>query len=373
MNNSSHLSNINSTFIDGLKKDQESEGKFKDVFYSIYDATIPYIPFRHIVALEKSILKTTLKILEHFNLSSEVNPLWGIEGIRAMFLKGANPATAEYISVTVNVLEDEIKKTQGLDTLSVIEFGTGAGWATLILWNMLQDKNATLYTVDNSPYAIASTTLLLDYFSVPYVIVKGKDLKSVSGFKGVVIHFNDFVEAIEFYKDDFLDAAYSNHGTSYLSKEEHKEFIQMLSKKMKTGASFVTDSLNPQMRLSLNKLNIIWRVIKGGNVENPPKEKFASTQKGNIEVITSLYDMPALRFMDLLHYYLFHSFSIFKGYMNTVKESEKTQQELYEKIGTPSAMYYSNDIHTNLQAQDIPEKAKSGLPVFVQTAWLRKE
>lgn len=368
------LSNLNKSFIADLRKRSTPREKYKNIFESIFREEIPYIPFQHIIKLNENILPTTLKILEHYNLDTEVNPLWGIEGIQSMFLKGVNPATAEYIAATIQIFKESLPKPL-TKHISVIEFGSGAGWATLIMWVMFKSLgNATTYTVDTSPYALASTTLLLDYFDVPYVIIKGEIPDHIRSFRGVVLQFEDFSDALLYHGSNSLTGAYSNHGTSYLSEKEHALFINRLYDKLSSSGIFVTDSLNPNMRLSLNKLDIMIHVLKGQNVKNLTGKKSVVKKKGPLSIVTNLYDKPALKFMDLLHYHLFHNLKLFLGYMKTVGESEKTQRALYEKIGTPSESYYkSSQIRAHFTTEPIQEKQTIDLPVFVQTALLRKK
>jgi len=369
------LSCLHKEMIRKLKQDFSVDAKNKDAFYKIYGNKIPFIPFRHIIELNNSILSATLGILDKYNLSSEVNPLWGIEGIQSMFLKGVNPATAEYIATTVKLLDQTLKaQSAQAPSLRVVEFGTGAGWATLILWSSLQKYgNVTLFTVDNSPYAIASTTLLLDYFDIPYIIIKGEIPDQAQQFKGVVLQFDDFADALSYHAPRSLNAAYSNHGTTYLSAKEHSVFIEKLYDVLVPKAAFVTDSLNPQMRLSLNRADILVHVAQGNNASRTLAVKAKTKEKGALTIITSLYDKPALRFMDLLHFYLFHSIKTFFGYMRTVSESEKAQRSLYERIGIHSKTYYNDEkIRGRFDAEPVSEEQITELPVFVQTAMLRK-
>lgn len=351
--------------------------KEEKVFREIFPQCVPFVHWQESELMIQFISTVGRKIIKAFDLTSEISLLWGDEGIKTMFMKGLNPAASEYIFTTFDLIASDIssRKTQEITGL---ELGCGAGWSTLISWNRLSElglKKITLYTVDNSPYAIASTLLLLENFGIPYKLVpEGTDLiNGNSDFNGVVVSLCGFDDILDRLKGKELDFAYSNHGTAYLSQREHKKIIEKLSVLLRKGSPFVTDSLNPEIKFRLDRMSVFLRVLRGGNVKSEPGKGFVITIEGEIRYVTQLLRVAERRFMDWLHYLMFNDFNGFRWYIKALARSEKSQQELYLSVGVPSSsLKDSENLVKGLTLEKVNEQALKALPPFVETALLRK-
>lgn len=97
---------------------------------------------------------------------------WDSHEIDKMFGKGLNHNSliTNYESLTW-LLND----SKEIDT--IIEFGPGAGWSTVIMYRLLRVKkhNPLLFSIDISTHSIAASTVLLDYYEIPWLLIRNID------------------------------------------------------------------------------------------------------------------------------------------------------------------------------------------------------
>lgn len=352
-------------------KKSVSNSKRRKLFYKLFSKEIPYIPFKDVRKIEDNILTRTEKIIDDFKLSSDIDPLWGIEGIKSIFLRGLNPAATEYTTITAKWLMELLGKKE---ELKIAELETGSGWSVVTMWNLINNVGrGSMVAIDSSPFAIACTTLMFDYFEIPYKLTLGED-EFEKDFQGVTLFLNDFLKGVKKFPDNYFDAVYSSHGTSYLPFNINTELLKILSKKMKEGTYFITDSLVPKLRMNLNKFKIIKRVIVGNNKDKKFKKRFEIKEGDDVNKIVALYDEPAKGFLDFLHNLMWKDFPTFLGFMKALSKSEDTQRDLYNQVKTPSSRFYSADFKLkDFKPIEVPEKIKLQIPPFVETACLKRE
>lgn len=354
-----------------FKKETASDTK-EPKYKELFGENVPYIPLSEVKKINSSIEQRTEKIIKDFKLKEDVDPLWGMKGISSMLFKGLNPAATKYSEITVEWLKslldtDKTKK-------NILELETGSGWSVAVLWNtIMMEKPGKLFAIDSSPFSIACTSLMLDYLDIPYVVLRGKSDEDIKHFEGVVLILRDFNEGVKIVEDNSLDAAYSAHGTAYLPYKLNMNLLELLAKKMKKDSVYITDSLTPDVRIKLSKFKIMKNVIRGNNLKRTFQNKYEYYEKDGKKIITELLDRPAKGFMDFLHHLLFTNPGTFIGYMKSISKSEATQQDLYEKVRTPSSFYYNQEFKSDkFKLVAVPKEIRLKLPVFVETACLKR-
>jgi len=177
------------------KKENLDKDRIK--FYSIFPEDIPYFSYKQVKDILQNIPTESSKYIDKYNIKTYTFSLWNIEGVRGLFLKGLNPSTSMYILASLNLLEASLKTLDKRNRIIGIEYGTGAGWATVMLWKKINKlfPKLTIYSIDSSPYAVATTKLMLDLQKIPNIVIKEKELEQNADFNGVVLFINDFVNA----------------------------------------------------------------------------------------------------------------------------------------------------------------------------------
>lgn len=216
---------------------------------------------------------------------------WNEEEIEKMFGKGLNPTSL----ITSYESAQWFTKEAPLSSNPVIlELGTGAGWATIMLYESVkkQYSEARLkqYSVDMSPHAIAATQTLLTYRNIPHIVAANtRELEQIQAwmsntpegkeFSGVVLVLDNINEVLNHFPMKSVEGVYSSHGTAYLSKSEYANFLKTLPYKLKKNGVFIADSLNP---LYTNQLDIGTTLSQ---MLSPNRMKETLTKKG----ITYMY------------------------------------------------------------------------------------
>lgn len=216
---------------------------------------------------------------------------WNDEEIEKMFGKGLNPTSL----ITSYESAQWFTKEAPLSSNPVIlELGTGAGWATVMLYESVkkQYSEARLkqYSVDMSPHAIAATQTLLTYRNIPHIVAANtQELEQIQAwmsntpegkeFSGVVLVLDNINEVLNRFPMKSVEGVYSSHGTAYLSKSEYTNFLKTLPYKLKIDGVFIADSLNP---LYTNQLDIGTTLSQ---MLSPNRMKETLTKKG----ITYMY------------------------------------------------------------------------------------
>jgi len=204
------------------------------------------------------------------------------------------------------------------DLVSVIELGTGAGWSTVILYNLLKNQyeNFSLNAIDESLYAISCTARMLDHFGIPYrILARGEVIFSRESMESpaIILCCQDFISALAQIKKVSQYAIYSNHGTAYLDQKEHSKLLNQIHNILVPSGFFVADSLDPFVTMDLNKFFVVSSVLLGNNrrrFKNIPcsdRYQFVPSEFG-IQRLIKWFDEPSANFLDWLHFLLFNGY-----------------------------------------------------------------
>lgn len=275
--------------------------------------------------------------------------VWGLTLIENMLEKGYNPAAlSSTVSSAELCLESLRSMLIGEENLTILELGVGAGWSTLILYNLLLNHFPcfTFHAADVSPYSISCAAKMLTCFEIPYQIIsRDKVIEESSGdskLPRVTLHVQDFNTICRCQKNNSIHAVYSNHGTAYLKSEKHNELVSNINIVLKPGGVFITDSLDPQVIINLSKFFVISSVLLGNN-----QKRFSRYSEGNyykyqdldngVRTLRIMRDKSSANFLDWLHYLLFSgNADIFKKYLSALKRSVLSQQTIREWVAIPS-------------------------------------
>ncbi len=190
---------------------------------------------------------------------------WNDEEIEKMFGKGLNPTSliTSYESAQWFTKEAPISSNP-----VILELGTGAGWATVMLYESVKkqypESRLKQFSVDMSPHAIAATQTLLTYKGIAHIVAANpQELAQIQAwmnntvegreYSGVVLVLDNINEVLNRFPEKSVEGVYSSHGTAYLSKGEYTNFLKTLPSKLKKDGVFMADSLNP---LYTNQLDI---------------------------------------------------------------------------------------------------------------------
>lgn len=196
-------------------------------------------------------------LIQNHQVETIKSERWDSEEIEKMFGKGLNPTSL----ITSYESAQWFTKEAPLPNDSVIlELGTGAGWATVMLYESIKkqypEAKLKQYSVDMSPHAIAATQTLLTYRNIPHIVATNhKEFEQIQSwmsntsegkdFSGVVLVLDNINEVLNRFSEKSINGVYSSHGTAYLSKSEYTNFLKTLSYKLKKDGIFIADSLNP--------------------------------------------------------------------------------------------------------------------------------
>ncbi|NLZ24698.1 hypothetical protein GX888_03080 [Candidatus Dojkabacteria bacterium] len=319
---------------------------------------------------------------------------WNDEEIEKMFGKGLNPTS---LITSYESAQWFAKEIPPLGDLVVLELGTGAGWATVMLYESIrgehQDLKVKQYSVDMSPHAIAATETLLTYKGIPHIVATNPhELAQIQdwmdntpegkGYSGVILVLDDINGVLERFSDKSVEGVYSSHGTAYLSKSEYRNFLNTLSSKLKNNGIFIADSLNPlytnrldvgttlsqmlapkRMMKSLTKKGITY--MYGGKLRN--NSKYFPGE--DVQILKGFNTPQAYLIIEWCNYLL--KKMDFKRLVKTVKSLQVTMRVVDE---------YRSDVFPSFLLKDIVDEEKLNFqslsnppefPIFMDTQGFR--
>jgi SAM-dependent methyltransferase len=201
--------------------------------------------------INKQISDTAQQILDTFKVTEPMESLlddaWGSirrsQSLSAKILNGGIRHNS-----TLLIL-DVFARITNPGFTHILELGSGNGLATTRLYEIGQvkfPKGFTIFSIDGSILGIAATFLLCTYLKIPVVAVKGPIPKEYINFKGVVLQWGDYNEALAYLsKSDryTIDAVISNMGLSYCQEDTVEEIIKSIAQLTNPGTPLATTSL----------------------------------------------------------------------------------------------------------------------------------
>jgi hypothetical protein len=294
-------------------------------------------------------------IANKINNKENINIEWDLNLIESMLEKGYNPVALHPTLVSVNWCINSLKSlATEQQQIHIVELGTGAGWSTLILYNFLQHEfdDFVLHAIDESPYAIGCTAKMLEHFGITYQIIENGKTTTDTPVENakIILYVNDFVSGTSLFEQESVQAVYSNHGTTYLEFDEHSKMLKNIQTILISKGVFISDSLDPQTSINLDRLFVVGSVFRGKNKERfskiPSEKHFLyANNKDEVKIITAMRDESAANFLDWLSY-LFYSgkISVFMKYLSALRKSVKSQQVIREWVKVSSKDLY---VHIN--------------------------
>ena len=157
------------------------------------------------------------------------------------------------------------------------------------------------------------------------------------------------------------------------------KLLNLITSKLSINGSFISDSFNKQLVLGLDARYIKSGVFWGNNIKRTEKNKEVRGTYIHNDIITKLYGMSTLRFLDFLHFLFWNYKHIFAKYIDGLDNSIESQKLLHTWIEMSS-----NDVHLlanlnvlsdNVISIALPEKynhiRKFEQP-YMETVWLQK-
>lgn len=337
----------------------------KRAFVECFPNTL-HIPIDTIFTIASSIFARAKELAVTFGVEYDpANNGWGLKLTQEMLLKGANPTATKYGEITATELARITVERFGESPVDVLELDAGAGWAIATLYRQLPE-GSTVVAVDRSLSAIACSSLLLDEVGIPVKAIASEQLGSIDlqEEEGVILVYGDFTEVTEQLPHGTFHAVYSAHGTAYMDMEDQPRLFSALRNVMKEGATYITDSLIPEIRLNLNKIRIALQVILGKVLGNRVIRAGETVVKNN--EITALRDGHAVQFTRFLS--MIFGTAIYKRYKLALDQSNASASQLRTWVGTCSI----DLARTNPEGFEVVELDVE-LPPFVASAGFRKE
>lgn len=238
--------------------------------------------------------KNNLEGIYRENKDLGIKPRWNEGEIDRMFGKGLNPTSLITSLESIEWFEGNIEMSSS-PNIKVLELGSGAGWATAMLYKTLEErsqgKKIHLFSADSSVHAIAATKTLLNYYNIPYIVCTSREKLEESerwlehsdegqNFSGVILVLGEFNDIVRTFNEDTFTGIYSSHGTAYLSRNEYTDLLKESAKVMCRDGIFIADSLNPLYTNNLDKLFTLSQIIN-------PKASRAKLDREGIEYIYS--------------------------------------------------------------------------------------
>jgi len=359
-----------------MNVDKILEKKFNKIYHGTH---IPFVPLKQYETWAQNIDQT----MEENNLFQEqkYNKSWSKSQILLLLKRGFNIAALETTLISVDLLVSEsLKEIVGDRPIRVAQIGCRSGWSTLLLYRLLKsfyNDEFIIYSSDMSPYAIASTIQIMKYFNIPYTTTCRAESFSDNGNSQVVLCLNNEIDFLNKFKDGFLHAVYSNHGTAYLSIKKYLKVLQLIERKLVKSGSYIVDSLNLDLYLNLDKRHVVLGVIRGSNVRRSNRYSEGTVVvDGGVKILAGL---TSSRFMDFLHEVVIVNPFLLKKYLETIASSVESQKFLRSMVNVPSS---DLKVLSKYEKLEIPLKLKK-LPDFfnkkyskefpyIQTVWLQK-
>jgi hypothetical protein len=271
---------------------------------------------------------------------------WDLGIIENMLEKGYNPTALEPTCISANLCVSSIKSLPiNNQKISIIELGTGAGWSTLILYNILRHNfdNFVIHAIDESSYSISCTSKMLEHFGIPYqIIANGESVYSTSESRKVILYADNFISSLSQFDAKSIHAIYSNHGTAYMDSVKHADMLKIAQSILISNGIFVTDSLDPQIFMDLSKFFIISSILTGKNKTKfsliPNEERYLYKESNDgTKILRVMRDESAANFLDWLSYLVYSGrLSIFMKYLSALRRSVSSQQIIREWVKVPS-------------------------------------
>ena len=356
-------------------------------FHQYCGAGIPFLLPDELDQVRSEIPSIATRLARHLKSSwadaEQKKRAWALEEIVAMLEKGYNPVPLWSAFLSASLCVASLEGLTNKNDLQVLELGCGAGWSTLILYNLLNQfagGRFALHSIDSSPYAIACTSRMLSQFHIPYRIVAGDgDVISETSQDGVsrptvTLRMQKFTSGLDQYDVGSVSAVYSNHATAYLELPEYRAVIERIYRVLISGGTFTSESLSPDFSLKPDKLFVLGSVLRGKNQERfsrfPPEQRYKfKIGEGGHKIIRVLRDEPSAGFLDWLHYLLYHGhIGILRKYFGALQRSvgaqrtmrswvrvssrdllsmiEKAEQQRWQVVSTPIDALLLPYIHT---------------------------
>ncbi len=370
----------------------ERERTLAQVFHRYFGAGIPFLPPRELDRVRSEIPAVAARLMRSLDPSrtsaGQEEQTWTMEAIIALLEKGYNPVPLWSAFLSASLCVAGLEGLSGRGDLQVLELGCGAGWSTLILYNLLRQfagERFVLHSVDSSPYAIASTSRMLSHFHIPYrIVVNGEEVVSEGAQAGadwptVTLRMQPFTSALDRYNADSIGAAYSNHATAYLEPSAYRTVIEKLYRVLIPGGTFTGESLDPDFSLRPGKLFVLGAVLRGRNRERfsrfPPEQRYEfKAGEGGYKIIRVMRDEPSAAFLDWLHYLLYHGhLGILGKYFGVLQRSVGAQRKMRSWVRVPSRDLRSMIEEAGPQRwQVVSSPIDALLPPYIHTLQIRK-
>ncbi len=372
--------------------DSDTHKKLKNIYHEISPEGVVFFD---VLDQEKFVSQTEAnfeRLMEEHHVDTIKR--WNDTEIERMFGKGLNPTS---LITSYESAEWFAKETRLTDNPIILELGTGAGWATVMLFETVKKEypNAKVkqFSVDMSPHAIAATQTLLTYKNIPHIIAANLDeLQQIQAwinetedgrnFSGIILVLDYINEGLDSFSEKSVEGVYSSHGTAYLSKNEYIDFMKLLPIKMKKNGVFIADSLNP---IYTNQLDIFITLLQ---MIAPKKMQEYYNKKGVVYIYgekirnNSKYfpgeDVQILKGFNIPHAYLIFKWCNYlmrkldlKRLMKTVKSLQVTMKVVDEYRSDVFPSYLLKDIVTEEKLNFEVLGNKPDFPVFMDTEGFR--
>lgn len=338
------------------KHSSEEGHALAQAFHRLCGTGIPFLLPKELDRVLAETPDVAVHIANHARLSEanfeQGEQVWDLEIIVSMLEKGYNPASLWSAVLSAVLCVESLGAWQtSRDRLDVLELGCGAGWSTLILYNLLLQyfgDRFALHSADNSPYAIACTSRMLSQFHIPYRIVEdggtfmGKTSEDRENRPTVILWAQDFASVLDQHDAESICSVYSNHGTAYLEPPKHGAVLEKIHRVLVSSGTFVTDSLDPNTSLSLSKRFVIGSILRGNNRERfgrfsvDQRYVFEAGSDG-IKMLRIMRDESAAGFLDWLNYLLYNGhIGTFRKYLGVLQRSVDSQRKMRELVRVSS-------------------------------------
>ena len=210
---------------------------------------------------------------------------WDEYEINRMFGKGLNPTSLKTEQDDIKYFVSRLNVSG--DTVTVIEYGPGSGWSTVMLFNELKNRfpnsKIRILSIDLSPHSIVATQNTLDYTQIPWQTVLGSvDYKKIPDIDDkITLMIGGFVEISKAQEANTFDGFFSSHGTAYLSELQYLDLFNTIKNIGKNQSVFVTESLDPLYTVSLDTMHLVYCSMFPNRVINLPEYVYGKSLRSN--------------------------------------------------------------------------------------------